>query len=86
MFATIHIQGNVQEKYFVPAYSVVRDQNKEHVFVQLDPRTYRLQEVKLDPANEEGMRVLQSGLNGSEVIVIKGAFHLNNERQRLSLE
>jgi cobalt-zinc-cadmium efflux system membrane fusion protein len=86
MFATIHIQGNVQEKYFVPASSVVRDQNKEHVFVQLDPRTYRLQEVKLDPANEEGMRVLQSGLNGSEVIVIKGAFHLNNERQRLSLE
>ncbi len=86
MFATIHIQGNIQEKYFVPASSVVRDQNKEHVFVQLDPRTYRLQEVKLDPANEEGMRVLQSGLNGSEVIVIKGAFHLNNERQRLSLE
>ncbi len=86
MFATIRIEGQSQERLLVPSSAVVREQNKEHVFVKLSDKVFRLVPVTLEQANETGLRAISSGLTGDESIVTNGAFHLNTERQRLSLQ
>jgi cobalt-zinc-cadmium efflux system membrane fusion protein len=44
-----------------------------------------LVKVKLG-AEQAGRRVVLSGLKGEEKIVVGGAFHLNNERNRKEME
>ncbi len=87
MLATMRIEPLPVDKLVVPAAAVVREDNLDHVFVQVEPSVgeakaarYRLTKVKL--ADEtSGVRVVESGLAGGEKIVIDGAFHLNNERR-----
>ena len=69
----------------VPAAAVVREDNNEFVFVQIAPSQYRLTPVVLG-AETGGVRPVQSGLKEGEVVVVEGAFHLNNERKRKELE
>ncbi|WP_371323592.1 efflux RND transporter periplasmic adaptor subunit [Dechloromonas sp. ZY10] len=85
MLATMLIEARPAERLVVPASAVVRENDEEHVFVMVDERNFRLLKVKLGP-EQQGRRVVLSGLQGGEKIVVEGAFHLNNERNRKELE
>ncbi|MDO8891365.1 MAG: efflux RND transporter periplasmic adaptor subunit [Sulfurimicrobium sp.] len=85
MLASMLIQGAPQRRLVVPAAAVVREDNKDHVFVQLDGTRFQLRPVVLGQESN-GYVPVQSGLKGGEPIVTEGAFHLNNERKRKELE
>lgn len=81
MLATMLIEARPSEKLVVPASAVVREGEDEFVFIAGEAGQYRLVKVKLAP-EQGGRRVVLSGLKGGEKLVVEGAFHLNNERNR----
>jgi cobalt-zinc-cadmium efflux system membrane fusion protein len=84
MLATMVLIDRTERKQVVPATAVVREENVDHVFVQVEGGAFLLRPVTLgEEAN--GRRVLIEGVQPGERIVIDGAFHLNNERRRLVL-
>src|SRR5215471_14621191 len=84
MLATMTLNNQRERKTVVPSTAVVREEDKEHVFVQIAPDRFVLRPVML--GYEFGAkRVLIDGLRPGEKIVVEGAFHLNNERRRLAL-
>src|SRR5574343_947174 len=85
MLATMLIEAKPVERLVVPASAVVRESDEDHVFVAEGDGVFRLTKVKLGP-EQGGVRVLLSGLKGGEKLVIDGAFHLNNERNRKEME
>jgi len=84
MLATVVLHGPAARKAVVPSTAVVREDNLEHLFVQVDDGTFALRPVVLG-AEQNGTRVLIEGVRPNERIVLEGAFHLNNERRRLAL-
>lgn len=85
MLATMRIQGEARQQLAVPAEAVVRENDRDHVFVRKGENHYRLTPVDLGPASA-GMRPLLKGIAEGTAIVTTGAFHLNNERKRAELE
>jgi cobalt-zinc-cadmium efflux system membrane fusion protein len=85
MLATMLVQGPPAVRAVVPATAVVREDNKDYVFVQTAPDAFVLRRVELG-AEQGGKRVIGQGLRVGEPIVADGAFHLNNERRRLALQ
>lgn len=85
MLAAMLIEAKPVERLVVPASAVVRENDEDHVFVAEDEKSFRLVKVKLGPEHD-GVRVVQGGLKGGETIVVGGAFHLNNERNRKEME
>ena len=85
MLATMRIQGALQKTLAVPAQAVVRENDKDHVYVKKADNHYRLTPVDLGPASN-GLRPIYKGVNQGAEIVVEGAFHLNNERKRAELE
>ena len=84
MLASMVISGKPQKRQVVPAAAVVRDGNRDAVFVETGKDAYQLRSVSLG-AEHDGHRVLLEGLRDGEKIVVEGAFHLNNERKRRAL-
>jgi cobalt-zinc-cadmium efflux system membrane fusion protein len=84
MLASMLIKGMPQKRLTLPAQAVVRDENRDFVFVRTGENAYRLQPVQLG-AEYDGRRVVVSGLGESAIVVVEGAFHLNNERKRREL-
>jgi cobalt-zinc-cadmium efflux system membrane fusion protein len=64
---------------------VVRESDRDHVFVQVAPGQFRLTPVELGSASS-GLRPLLKGPAQGTPVVVDGAFHLNNERKRAELE
>ena len=85
MLATVLVKGPPQKRRVVPAGAVVREENRDHVFVQHGPNQFVLRQVTLG-GEYEGYRSVISGLAADERIVADGAFHLNNERRRRELQ
>ena len=85
MLATMLLQGPPALRAIVPGSAIVREDNKDFVFVQTAPDTFVLRRVSLGGEHGAG-RVLNEGLRRGETIVVDGAFHLNNERKRLALQ
>lgn len=85
MLASMLIQSAPQRRLMVPAKAIVREENRDHVFVQLDNQRFQLRRVTLGQENLGSVPVLD-GLKAGERVVIDGAFHLNNERKRKELE
>jgi cobalt-zinc-cadmium efflux system membrane fusion protein len=84
MLATMTLRDQTERQQLVPTTAVVREDNQENVFVQLDDDSFVLRKVTL--GEEFGRnRVLVDGIRAGEKIVLDGAFHLNNERRRLLL-
>lgn len=84
MLATMTLKDQAQRQQVIPVSAVVREENSEHLFVQMDADTFVLRPVQL--GGEFGInRVLVEGVRSGEKIVVDGAFHLNNERRRLLL-
>lgn len=84
MLATMRIQPLPVAHLVVPSAAVVRENDADHVFLQTKDKTFRLQPVQLG-LESGALRVVESGLKGGETIVVDGAFHLNNERNRAAL-
>lgn len=85
MLASMLIEAKPVERMVVPSSAVVRENDEDHVFVAEGDGVFRLLKVKLGP-ELAGMRVVLSGLKGNEKLVVGGAFHLNNERNRKAME
>jgi cobalt-zinc-cadmium efflux system membrane fusion protein len=85
MLATMRIRGNAQKSLALPSLAVVRENDKDHVYVKLSDRHFRLTPIELDMASGAWRPVLKGLSQGTE-IVTEGAFHLNNERKRAELE
>lgn len=85
MLATMLVTASPSPRPVVPAAAILRESNRDHVFVEVKPGTLRLREVKL---GEEiaGKRIVLGGIRPGERIAVEGAFHLNNERNRQAME
>lgn len=81
MLATMLIQDRPQQRLVVPMDAVVRENNRDYVFVRKAGNTYRLIPVTLG-SEANGVRPVVEGLSPEDVIVTEGAFHLNNERKQ----
>jgi cobalt-zinc-cadmium efflux system membrane fusion protein len=85
MLATLHLNGTFVKQLAVPAAAVVRENDKDYVFVKVGDHRYRLTEVQLDPAAGE-LRPVRKGIDVGAPIVVDGSFHLNSQRKRAELE
>ena len=85
MLATMRIRGEAQTALAIPTKAVVRENDRDHVFVRKSELVFQLTPVELGPANGDHRPVLK-GLSLGTQLVTQGAFHLNNERKRAELE
>jgi cobalt-zinc-cadmium efflux system membrane fusion protein len=85
MLATLTLNGTRVKQLAVPSTAVVRENDKDYVFVQLADNRFRLTEVTLDPPSGE-MRPVRKGIDEGTPIVVDGSFHLNSQRKRAELE
>ena len=83
--ASMTFSGHGEKKLTVPNTAVVREDNKDHVFVQVAPQRYALREVTLGE-EENDRRTVLSGVRADERIVTDGAFHLNNQRKQSAIK
>ena len=85
MLTSMHISSKKTSKIAIPISSVVRENDRNHVFVQNTPQTFRLREVELG-IKDGKLITVSSGIAQGETIVTDGAFHLNSERKKKELE
>jgi membrane fusion protein, heavy metal efflux system len=83
--ASMTFTGHTGRKLTVPNVAVIREDNKDFVFVQSAPLKYALREVSLGE-EENDRRVVLSGVQAGEYIVTDGAFHLNNQRKQNAIK
>lgn len=83
--ASMTFTGRSKRQLTVPTTAVVREDNKDHVFVQVQPDRYALREVKLGD-EEDDRRVVVEGITAADRIVLDGAFHLNNQRKQSAIK
>jgi cobalt-zinc-cadmium efflux system membrane fusion protein len=81
MLASMMFESQPEKGLTIPATGVVREDNKDHVFVQKSPTEFELREVELG-AEVADRRVVIHGVSAGETIVLDGAFHLNNKRKQ----
>ena len=81
MLVTLRIELGVRHMPVVPEAAVVRENDHDHVFVQVQPGLYRLTPVELEPLMGQ-FRPVKSGLEPGAIIISEGAFHLNNLRNQ----
>ena len=83
--ASMTFTGKTERKLTVPSAAVVREDNKDYVFVRIGAKRYVLREVSL-AQEENDRRVVVSGVREDEQIVTDGAFHLNNQRKQNAIK
>ncbi len=86
MLATLRLVGPAVRQPAVPVAAVVRENDRDHVYVRESGLSYRLTPVELGPATQDGLRPVIKGVTAGIPIVVEGAFHMNNERKRSELE
>jgi cobalt-zinc-cadmium efflux system membrane fusion protein len=85
MLASMLIESTPVKRLVVPITAVVRQDDTDHVFVELSANNFQLTAVKL-AAEQNGQRVVLEGLKPGMRIVSDGAFHLNNHRNLAEME
>ena len=85
MLATMRIRGEARKTLAVPQEAVVRENDRDHVYVRVAEHTFRYTAVELGEA-QNGLRPVLKGLAEGDAVVVRGAFHLHNERKRAELE
>jgi membrane fusion protein, heavy metal efflux system len=83
--ATMTLTGKAEPKLTVPVTAVVREENKDYVFVETGPGRFKMREVTLGDEQDE-RRVVQAGVTANDRIVTDGAFHLNNQRKQNAIK
>jgi len=81
MLATMTFESRPENQLTVPITAVVREENKDFVFIAVGNQEFALREVELGPEVADH-RVVLRGLHIDETIVLNGAFHLNNKRKQ----
>lgn len=85
MLATVEIAGAAAERIYLLPSAIVRENNIDHVFVEVAPGRFRLRPVVLGHLargpNGEEVRPVVEGVEASERVVVDGAFHLNSQRK-----
>ncbi len=85
MLATMRITETSHDQLVIPESAIVREANKDYVYLSKGNYTYRRVPVELAP--EVGnLRPVISGLTIGQHIVIDGAFDIDNERRLAELE
>lgn len=79
MLATMLIESAPIPRVVVPSSAVVRQDDRDHVFIEQSNDTFRLTPVKL-AAEQNNQRVVLEGIKPGMRVVSEGAFHLNNQR------
>ena len=85
MLATMRIRGEGSAQLVVPQEAVVRENDRDHVYLRQAEGVYRYTAVDLGPA-QNGLRPVLKGLAQGDPVVVQGAFHLHNERKRAELQ
>lgn len=85
MLVSMLVQSKAVKQVAVPLRAVVRENDKDHVFVEIAPNKFRMREVELGSKYQE-MVSISEGLELGEKVIAEGAFHVNNERKRKELE
>ncbi len=81
MLASMTFESSPETGLTIPSTAIVREDNKDHVFVQKSSNEFRLREVELG-VEVADRRVVLHGISAGETIVLNGAFHLNNKRKQ----
>ncbi|UWZ85401.1 efflux RND transporter periplasmic adaptor subunit [Occallatibacter riparius] len=81
MLASMTFESRPQRGLTIPSTAVVREDNKDQVFVKAGADSWRLREVELGPEVADHRLVLK-GITENDEIVLNGAFHLNNQRKQ----
>jgi cobalt-zinc-cadmium efflux system membrane fusion protein len=84
MLATMTLRDGARRERVVPVTAIVREENQDHVFVQGSADTFILRQITTGEQYGDS-RVVRSGIQPGEKIVVDGAFHLNNERKRRAM-
>ncbi|HMN80299.1 MAG TPA: efflux RND transporter periplasmic adaptor subunit [Burkholderiaceae bacterium] len=79
MLMTMLVQGPTRPAQVVPADAVVRDGDRDFVFLEIGENSFRMTPVDLG-VEHEGRRTLVKPLPDEARVVADGAFHLNNMR------
>ncbi len=85
MLANMHITDTLHKTLVVPDQAVVRDANRDYVFVAKGNNQFVRVPVELGP-EVASMRPVLKGLTMDQDIVVDGAFHLDNERKLAEME
>jgi cobalt-zinc-cadmium efflux system membrane fusion protein len=85
MLASMALKDNPQPETVIPVTAVVREGDKDYVFVEKEAGRFVMREVKLG-AEHADARVLEEPWPAGQRLVLDGAFHLNNERRRLATQ
>lgn len=85
MLVDMVIKHAAEQALTVPAQAVLREGDRDCVFVETAPDRVVLRPVTLD-VDRAGRRRVLAGLAAGERIVAEGAFHLNNVRNLKGLE
>lgn len=86
MLANLLIRTAGRQVTVIPAAAVVRENNRDHVYVQSATNVFVLTPVDLGPPADGDVRPVLKGLEAGQKIVVNGAFHLNNERRKQELQ
>ncbi|MEO6964317.1 MAG: efflux RND transporter periplasmic adaptor subunit [Acidobacteriaceae bacterium] len=81
MMAIMTFESRTEKRQTIPETAIVRENNKDNVFVQTGPHRFVLRGVELGMETGDS-RVLKSGLSPGEKLVLNGAFNLNNQRKQ----
>jgi len=85
MLANMHITDPQHKSLVVPESAIVRELNKDYIFIVLGDN--RFQRVPVELGDEtDGFRPVLKGLTADQKIVLEGAFHLDSERKLAELE
>ena len=85
MLANMHVTDTLHKSLVVPETAVVREANRDYVFLSLGDNRFLRVPVELGPEVAD-MRPVVGGLTIEQSIVLDGAFHLDNERKLAELE
>lgn len=85
MLANMTFVDHSERRNTIPSTAIVRENNKDHVFIQVAPNKFVLHEVTLG-AEYGDEYVLESGVAPGEKIVLDGTFHLNNQRKQNAIK
>lgn len=85
MLATMHVMDTAHKSLVVPETAVVRDSNRDYVFLSQGNNQFLRVPVELGP-EVASMRPVIQGLSAEQNIVVDGAFDLDNERKLAELE
>jgi cobalt-zinc-cadmium efflux system membrane fusion protein len=79
MLITMKVAGSKVEKIGVPNEAIISEDDTPSVFVKTSENTFTLKPVILGIKDKDNTHI-DSGISEGDEVVIKGAFHLNNER------